>query len=41
MTRIIPAGTPEFKSDSCARALHKELSTLRAQNVWDESDPQE
>ena len=41
VTRIIPAGTPEFKSDSCARALHKELSTLRAQNVWDESDPQE
>ena len=41
VTRIIPAGTPEFKSDSCARALHKELSTLRSQNVWDESDPQE
>ena len=41
VTRIVPAGTPEFKSAPCARALKKERSTLMAQDVWDEKDPHE
>ena len=41
VTRIVPAGTPEFKSAPCQRALEKERSTLLSQDVWDELYPRE
>ncbi len=37
VTRTIAAGSPEFRSDGCAAALHSELSRLRASVVWNES----
>ena len=37
VTRIVASGSEEFKSAGCQAALHKELSTLRERQVWDES----
>ena len=34
VTRIVPAGSPEFKSEPCVKALHKERSTLEGAGVW-------
>ena len=36
VTRVIPAGSPEFKSAGCKAALDKELARLRAIPVWRE-----
>ena len=41
VTRIIPAGSAEFKSVRCGAALEKERTTLRGPDVWDEDDPHE
>ena len=37
VTRIITTGSEEFRSAGCQAALHKELSTLRERQVWDEN----
>ena len=37
VTRIIPASSPEAKSEGCLQALLKETTKLRSRTVWDES----
>ena len=41
MTRIIPATSPEFKSQGCKEAQDKEVERLRAIPVWREDLVQE
>ena len=41
VTRIIPAGTKEFRSAPCQAALGKELESLRSMPAWNEKDVHE
>ena len=41
VTRIIPAGSPEFRSEFCQKALLKEKGTLENATVWDISTVRE
>ena len=41
VTRIVPSGSPEFRSEFCTKALAKERGTLEGAKVWDLSTVQE